>query len=115
MVINIQSFSDIITNSSSEIFCTIKGDTKIIEQAYDILRHCFEEYGDPEEAPKLEYYTKEEAKDWYDEETLGKLSDKFIIITLPYSHPSVYRFYKAGIQALLGDFLNDQITIDYDD
>ena len=34
--INIQSFSDVITNSSSEIFCTITGDD--LKAIYDLLK-----------------------------------------------------------------------------
>lgn len=59
--INIQSISDIITNSSSEVFCTITGkDTKSI---YETLSPLFN--GDADFAPFLEYWEEGE----YDEDT----------------------------------------------
>jgi hypothetical protein len=86
--IKIQSISDIITNSSSEVFCTITGkDTKSI---YETLFPLFN--GDHDYAPFLEYW--EEGA--YDEDT-----PEMVQLHFPYSCSGVTEFYKAGMEALL--------------
>jgi hypothetical protein len=45
--INIQSFSDVITNSSSEIFCTISGDDLV--GIYELLEPLLPGYDSPTE------------------------------------------------------------------
>lgn len=93
-MINIQSFSDIITNSSSELFCTISGSEDISSIFSDIIEPLFP--GEDTEISPAAYY---------DEET------NTISITLPYG---IYcdEFYKAGLEAILGKYNN--ITIDYE-
>lgn len=101
--VKIQSVSDIITNSSSEVFCTITGkDTKSI---YEILSPLFK--GDPELAPYLDYWEENE----YD-----KGAPEMIHLNIPYSCSEVSEFYKAGIEALLTKYFGEgNYEIDYED
>lgn len=103
IVIKIQSVSDIITNSSSEVFCTITGkDTKSI---YEILSPLFK--GDPEFAPYLDYWEENE----YDEG-----APEMITLNIPYSCLEVSEFYKEGIEALLTKYFGEgNYEIDYED
>ena len=100
---NIQSVSDIITNSSSEVFCTITGkDTKSI---YEVLSPLFK--GDPDYAPFLEYWEEGE----YDEDT-----PEMVQLNIPYSCSGVTEFYKAGMEALLDKYFGEgNYEISYED
>lgn len=102
VVIKVQSISDIITNSSSEVFCTITGkDTKSI---YETLSPLFN--GDPDFAPFLEYWEEGE----YDEDT-----PEMIQLNIPYSCSGVSEFYKAGMEALLTKYFGEgNYTIEYE-
>ena len=54
--IPIQSFSDLITNSSSEVFCTINADKNILDQIKEILEVVIkDDYNWDESAPYLKY------------------------------------------------------------
>lgn len=101
--INIQSFSDIITNSSSEIFCTINTDDKNVEEfIYDIISNVITPNGDSELEPSLTLFKKNnEEKEWYTEEEWDKLPESQIQIHLPYSSNNSWEFYKAGLKAIL--------------
>ena len=103
LVIPIQSISDIITNSSSEVFCTITADKDTLEQINDILSRVITDYDYSEDDPVLSFYTKEDKieEGWYDEEDLAKMPDQWIEIHMPYSMSGCESFYKAGIKALL--------------
>ena len=100
---NIQSVSDIITNSSSEVFCTITGkDTKSI---YEVLSPLFK--GDHDYAPFLEYWEEGE----YDEDT-----PEMMLLNIPYSCSGVSEFYKAGMEALLTKYFGEgNYEISYED
>lgn len=90
--INIQSFSDVITNSSSEIFCTISGDDLV--WIYELLKSLFPG-DDSEEGPTL--YMEENA----------------ITLWLPYGDAPT-EFYKAGLEAILDKYFKDNYTIEYE-
>ena len=60
IIVSIQSFGDIITNSSSEIFCTITGDANVLDFIAELLSHVFDNYGDREIDPMFEYKNKED-------------------------------------------------------
>ena len=89
--IKIQSISDIITNSSSEVFCKITGNN--LDEICDILQPLFPG-DDCEFEPVLRYY---EDNEWDD----GVPSH--IILEFPYGLESVTEFYKAGLEAILKD------------
>lgn len=95
VIIKIQSVSDIITNSSSEVFCTITG--KDIKSIYEILSPLFK--GDPDYSPMLDYWEKDE---YYDEG-----NPEMVQLNIPYSCYGVEEFYKAGIEALLNNYIGE--------
>lgn len=92
--IKVQSISDIITNSSSEVFCTIT--SKDIKSIYETLSPLFK--GDPECSPYLDYWEENE----YDEG-----APEMIQLNIPYSCSGVPEFYKAGIEALLTKYFGE--------
>jgi hypothetical protein len=93
--INIQTVSDIITNSSSEVFCTIKGqDIKAIK---DIIIPLFPNT-DSEMGPVA--YLNEEYS--------------CIVIEIPYGLDGVTNFYKEGLEAILDKYLGGRYNIEYE-
>jgi hypothetical protein len=101
--IKIQSISDIITNSSSEVFCTITGED--VKSIYEILSPLFK--GDPDSSPFLSYWKENE----YDEDT-----PEMIQLNIPYSCSGVCEFYKAGMEAVLDKYVWDKnYQIEYED
>lgn len=90
--INIQSFSDVITNSSSEIFCTITG--KDLRAIYELLKPLFPGC-DSELEPVL-----------YDE-------DNIIQLWLPYGDQPI-EFYRVGLEAVLDKYFKDNYKIEYE-
>lgn len=90
----IQSASDIITNSSSEIFCYIKGDH--LSAIYDLLMGLFGG-GEHEISPVVELDEKD-----------------CISIYLPYSHIDQSSFYEAGLTAILDKHFKDLYTIEFE-
>lgn len=102
--INIQSFGDIITNSSSEVFCTISAEKDVCEFIYEILSGILPTDGDSEIHPVVDYRKKEdEDKIWYSEEEWNNLPEAWIDITMPYGsgHEDCDTFYRAGLEAVL--------------
>lgn len=93
-LIPIQSFSDIITNSSSEIFCTIGGTD--LDAIYQLLKPLFpSEYGYSDMEPTL------------------YMEDNVITLWLPYGEQPV-DFYKAGLEAILDKYFKDNYIIEYE-
>lgn len=85
-LIPIQSFSDVITNSSSEIFCTISGAD--LDAIYELLKPLFPAgYGYSDMEP-----------------TLYKEDDSV----------APTEFYKAGLEAILDKYFKDNYTIEYE-
>ena len=69
LLIPIQSFSNIITNSSSEIFCIIKGDKETILFINNLLFNLLGKNVYDEDSPMYELLCKSDLdKDDYDEE-----------------------------------------------
>ncbi len=105
--IKLQSFGDVITNSSSEVFCTIVGTN--IEYILEILKPIFigcEEGIDP----TLDYFKKGEYE--YD---LDAYNDyPFIQIRLPQG-TLCHQLYKEGIESILDKYIGKtNYTIVYD-
>lgn len=94
---NILSISDVITNSSSEVFCTITHkDKEVLQEIYEALTHlmssaCYDEYH-----PSVSYDDKE-----------GDLE-----VWLPYHLSDFEEFFKAGLEAILDKYYKDY-TITY--
>lgn len=90
--INIQSFSDVITNSSSEIFCTITGNNLV--GIYELLKPLLPGY-DSEMEPTLH------------------MEENAVTLWLPYGEYAV-EFYKAGLEAILDKYFKDNYKIEYE-
>ena len=116
IIVSVQSFGDIITNSSSEIFCTITGDADVLDFIAELLSHVFDNYGDCEIDPMFEYKIKEDMySEGYTKEELSNVPDRFIEVALPYGCNE--KVYKAGLLAILGESENikDKYKIDFND
>ena len=95
VVIKIQSISDIITNSSSEVFCTITG--KDTEAIYQILSPYFP--GEDSEMGPI----------------LSLEEDNSVSICMPYGFDGVTTFYRAGLKAFLDQAIGENnYSIDYE-
>lgn len=104
IIINIQTISDIITNSSSEVFCTITG--KDVEAIYQMLKPFFPG-NDSEFEPTMSYY---EEGEWDDEN-----SPPQVTIWMPYGFDGVTTFYRAGLKAMLDELIGkNNYKIDYE-
>lgn len=100
--INIQSFSDVITNSSSEIFCAISGDKDTILFINNLLFNLFGEEGYDEDTPSYNLLCKSDLnKDDFNEKQWRELPEYSIQINLPYDLWSCEAFFKEGLKALL--------------
>ena len=95
--IQIQSISDIITNSSSEIFCTITSGN-FINEIHELLKPLFGDY------------------DFYDDMNPGMSSyENYIEISMPYGMSNVEEFYKAGLKAILDTHIGEEnYSIEYE-
>lgn len=92
-LIPIQSFSDVITNSSSEIFCTITGDD--LQAIYKLLKPLFPGY-DSDLEP-----------------VLHQRDNNSISLWIPYGESAI-EFYREGIEAILDKYFKDNYTIEYE-
>ena len=95
IILKIQSLSDIITNSSSEVFCSINSnDPEIKLQIFALMKNLFPG-SDSDMEPTVDIY------------------DEAIEVWLPYDTTS-FTFYEAGIEAILNErFGKGNYTIDY--
>ena len=90
--IYIQSISDIITNSSSELFCTISGPK--ISDIYDILSPLF-------------------LRKCCDISPTLDIEDDTILLSLPYDD-NPEEFYKEGLKAILDKYFKDNYKIEFE-
>lgn len=97
--IPIQSVSNLITNSSSEVFCRISSDDNF-DAIWDLLRPLFNN-ADPELYPRIVDRYLEQEKDYLTVEEIKALPYKWIEVELPYSMSEAKEFYKAGLEAIL--------------
>ncbi len=110
IIIPIQSFSDIITNSSSEVFCRITSKNQL-DKIFKFLSKLFihDKYSD--EYPSIQYIEKNED---YTSEYYKDYPSYWIELELPYSYKAVESFYKAGIEVILKENFTDYKII-YDE
>lgn len=99
--IKIQSISDIITNSSSEVFCRIQSDK--LNEIFEILKPLFPNT-DPEMGP---YIHLEDYEDYEDEEYYEDLIP-CITINFPSSFTGYEEFYIKGLTAILDQFFGSK-------
>lgn len=113
LIIPIQSLSDVVTNSSSELFCTIFSDTQL-EQIYGLFDDLFGYNDDSELGPTARLINKTDADYYQDEEEYASLPDSWIEISLPYDSYDASSFYSAGIKAILKDkFPNSDYILNF--
>lgn len=114
--LNIQSVSDIITNSSSETFCRICSKDQI-EEIYEVLKSIIPS-DDYECEPVVSLDKLDERELEYEpEELLKEISpeDKYVRLELPY-RVWCPAFFKSGIEGLLKEkFPNSTYTIIYNE
>lgn len=102
-LIPIQSYSDIITNSSSELFCTITSE-KYLEEIYQILDNIAGYRQEPETDVCVNYCSKSNIEESELESQFYKeLPDKWIEIDYPYCKNSVKKFYISGFEGILNE------------
>ena len=103
--IKIQSISDIITNSSSEIFCCIQSDK--LNEVFEILKPLFPNI-DPEMGPVI--YSEKEYDDDYENED----SKPYIIINFPSYFTGYEEIYSEGLISILDKYIgNENYSIQY--
>lgn len=101
--IKIQSLSDLITNSSSEVFCRISSDR--LEEVVDLLSPLFPNH-DSEMGPTLNCWEQGEWDEDY---------PSFISIEFPLGMEGYEEFYKKGLEAILDQFFgSENYTITYE-
>lgn len=105
--IPVQSVSDLITNSSSEVFCRILSEDNL-DDIWNLLSPLFrtDSYYD-EEYPTMTMRDLEEERDSLSIEEIKALPYKWIEIVMPYCMSEAQDFYKAGLEALLGNNFQD--------
>lgn len=108
----IQSISDIITNSSSEVFCRIESENSL-EAINDLLEVVFDPWNSEWEIDPVVTLYKKENMEYPDE--YKDYPDEWIEINMPYSKDDVLTFYKAGIEALLKEAFGTNFKIIYND
>ena len=101
--IKVQSFGDVITNSSSEVFCTIHSDR--LNEIVEILIPLFPNK-DSEMGPTLHVYEE----GYRDNDTTPCIS-----IDFPYGMEGYEEFYRKGLTAILDQFFgSENYTITYE-
>lgn len=100
-LIPIQSYSDIITNSSSELFCTITSE-KHLKEIYEILDSIVGYKQEPEIDVCIDYCSKSNIEESELKSQFYKeLPDKWIEVDYPYCKNSVKEFYISGFEGIL--------------
>lgn len=111
--IPVQSVSDLITNSSSEVFCRISSDDHL-DEIWELLRPLFNNY-DAEMYPCLRERVLEEEKEYLTVEEIKELPYKWLEVEMPYSMSEAEDFYKAGLEAILTKNFGENYQITYYD
>lgn len=112
LIINIQSISDIITNSSSETFCKITADNKnILEAIEDLLYPLF---GTEYEYDVVLNMKNKEDIDPKQYDNYDELLEQWIEIDMPYRLNDQSVFYRKGLEAILEDNFKGQYKIVYE-
>lgn len=109
--IPIQSISDLITNSSSEVFCRISSEEHL-DEIWDLLAPIFIS-NDSEIYPAITERYLEDEKEYLSAEEIKSLPYKWIEVEFPYSMDSAKDFYKAGLEAILSKNFGEDYKIIY--
>lgn len=111
--IPIQSVSDLITNSSSEVFCRISSEEHL-DEIWDLLAPIFIS-DDPEILPEITERYLEDEKEYLSVEEIKSLPYKWIEVGFPYSMDGAKDFYRAGLEAILRKNFGEDYKIVYYD
>lgn len=104
IVINIQTLGDVITNSSSEVFCWITSNR--LNEIVEILKPLFPNT-DSEMGPTLNVYEE----GYWDEDSTPCIS-----IDFPYGMEGYEEFYRRGLKAILDQYFgSENYSIKYGD
>lgn len=109
IIIPVQSMSDVITNSSSELFCTIFSD-KHLDDIYEFFRDIIG-VGYSDESLSVHIEHKDE---YYDEECYKDYPDNWIEIHMPYDYCNVSNILQVGLKAILENKFKDGYKIVFD-
>ena len=122
--IPIQSYSNIITNSSSELFAVIK-DSSQLNEIYDMLNDLFGWRQEIEQDVCVDKYKCPSIEDECSNpcysglrnyiEKCNEYPDEWIEIEMPYRLEDFKTFYKTGLEAMLKEKFGDNFTIEYYD
>ena len=127
IIIPIQSVSDLITNSSSELFATIDADKEVLEDIYELINCLFGYDQESERTPVVTLCkrpTKSEIEDrynlgyyswrYYDTVDIYSLPENWIEIEMPYRFSECESFFKAGLDAILKEKFGNNFKIKYE-
>lgn len=123
----IQSISNIITNSSSELFAVIDANKEILDSIYEILDNIFGDNQESEITPVVTLCrrpTKKEIEDKFNsdyyswryskEDDIYSLPEYWIEVELPYCLDDCTKFFSAGLEAILKEKFGDNFKIEYE-
>lgn len=110
-VINIQSLSDLITNSSSETFCKITSDDQTIFLIENLLSPLFGDEYEYDVVLRMRYKEDVDPK-WYND--YDSFPEQWLEIEMPYGLSEQEAFYKAGLEAILEQSFAGQYHITYE-
>lgn len=130
VIIPIQSISDLITNSSSELFAIIDANNQeILQNIYQLVYDLFG--GDNQELEETPIVTlcrrptKKEIEDKYNSDyysyrfnntdDIYSLPESWIEIELPYRVDHCKLFFKAGLDAILKEKFGNNYKIEYEE
>lgn len=123
IILPLQSISDVITNSSSELFASITSDSKeTLDSIYQLINRLFGYNQESELTPCVDIYhrpTEEELKNydyrgWLKYDKLEEYPENWIEIELPYDVDYAHAFYKEGLEAILREKFGDNYKIVYE-
>lgn len=106
IIIPIQSYSDIITNSSSELFCIVTSD-QYLQKIYQVLFNIFGNIDEDDLQIRINSKNQLDS-DELEMEFYKNLPNNWIEIAYPQYKTKLIPFYKAGLEALLNDTINKQ-------
>lgn len=123
IIVSIQSISDIITNSSSELFATITSESEeTLNEIYSLIDKLFGYRQESEITPCVDLYhrpTQEqidhwEIDSWLRYKTPSEYPEYWIEIEMPYDLEHCKSFYKEGLNAMLKENFGDNFKIIYE-
>lgn len=107
IIIPIQSLSDIITNSSSEIFCTIYSE----EHLYEIYRFLKAIIKDDYDDDCISMSLRNKDEDYLDDDYYKNYPESWIEINIPYGYGGITEILEVGLKSILEVKFKDKYKI----